>query len=84
MYGFLVTYDLWGGTGIFIGLILGVVGVVPLGILAAALHGIWYYVGELAYGLFLTFGARTLALYLMRKVERDTAARDAVQQITGS
>lgn len=72
MYGFLVTYDLWGGTGIFVGLILGVVGVVPLGILAAALHGIWYYAAELIYGLFLTFGARTFALYLMRKIERDT------------
>lgn len=47
MYGFLVTYQFWGGTGTFIGLLLGVVGVVPLGIIAAALHGTWYYVGEL-------------------------------------
>ena len=73
MYGFLVTYDLWGGTGVFIGLVLGIVGVVPLGIIAAALHGMWYYAAELIYGLVLTYGARTFAIYLMRKLERAAA-----------
>jgi hypothetical protein len=41
MYGFLVTYDLWGGTGIFVGLLLGGIGVVPLAIIAAALKQMW-------------------------------------------
>lgn len=72
MYGFLVTYELWGGIGIFIGLFLGVVGVVPLGIIAAALHGIWYYVGELVFGLVLTYGARAFALFLMKTLEPRT------------
>lgn len=69
MYGFLVTYQFWGGTGIFIGLLLGVVGVVPLGIIAAALHGIWYYVGELIFGVAITYGARVFALFLMKTLE---------------
>jgi hypothetical protein len=33
MYGFIVTYTLWGGTGIFLGLCFGGVGVVPLGLI---------------------------------------------------
>ena len=70
MYGFLVTYQLWGGTGIFIGLFLGLVGVVPLGIIAATLHGIWYYVGELIFGLALTYGARAFALFLAKTLAR--------------
>ena len=69
MYGFLVTYQFWGGTGIFIGLLLGVVGVVPLGIIAAALHGIWYYVGELIFGLAITYTARVFALFLVKTLE---------------
>ena len=69
MYGFLVTYEFWGGTGIFIGLLLGVVGVVPLEIIAAALHGIWYYVDELILGLAITYGARVFALFLMKTLE---------------
>jgi hypothetical protein len=47
MYGFLVTYDLWGGTGIFVGLLLGGIGGVPLAIIAAALKQMWTVVGEL-------------------------------------
>lgn len=69
MYGFLVTYQLWGGTGIFIGLFLGVVGVVPLGIIASTLHGIWYYVGELILGLALTYAARAFALFLEKTLQ---------------
>ena len=69
MYGFLVTYQFWGGTGTFIGLLLGVVGVVPLGIIAAALHGTWYYVGELIIGIAITYQARVFALFLMKPLE---------------
>jgi hypothetical protein len=69
MYGFLVTYQLWGGAGLTIGLVLGLIGVVPLGILAAALHGIWYYVGELFFGLVITYGARAFALFLAKTLE---------------
>lgn len=75
MYGFLVTYDLWGGRGVFIGLVLGVVGIVPLGIIAAALKGLWFIAGDLVYGIALTYGARAFALYLAVKIDR--AAEEA-------
>ena len=71
MYGFLVTYDLWGGTGVFIGLVLFAVGVVPLGIIAAALNGLWFVAGDLVYGIALTYGARAFALYLAARADRD-------------
>jgi len=70
MYGFMVTYEFWGGAGVFIGLMLGVVGIVPLGIIAAAWHFEWMIVAELIYGLVLTYGARAIALWLGAKIDR--------------
>jgi hypothetical protein len=75
MYGFLVTYDLWGGTGIFFGLLLGGIGVVPLAIIAAALNQMWTLVGELVFGLVVTFGPRMFAFYLAKTLDR--AAEEA-------
>jgi hypothetical protein len=54
IYGFLITLQFWGVTGIIIGLVLGFVGVVPLGTLAAAFHAEWTVVAELIFGLALT------------------------------
>ena len=71
MYGFAVTYQIWGGVGIIIGLILGIVGIVPLGIIAACWHSEWTIVAELIYGLVLTYGARAIALWLWAKIETD-------------
>jgi hypothetical protein len=42
--GFMVTYEIWGGVGMFIGLMLGIVGIVPLGIVAASWHSEWVIV----------------------------------------
>jgi hypothetical protein len=75
MYGFLVTYDLWGGTGIFVGLLLGGIGVVPLAIIAAALKQMWTVVGELVYGLVVTYGARMFAFYLAKTLDRAAEVR---------
>src|SRR5260221_1752614 len=69
MYGFVVTYEIWGGGGVLIGLMLGIVGIVPLGIIAASWHSEWVIVAELVYGLILTYGARALALWLAMKIE---------------
>src|SRR5690349_15872744 len=46
IYGFVVTYELWGLLGVFTGLMFCFVGVVPLGMIAAGLHGLWNVVGE--------------------------------------
>lgn len=77
LYGFLVTYMIWGVIGVLIGIGLGIVGVVPLGIIAAALHSQWSLVAELVYGLVLTYGARLIALWLAAKVN-STEERIAV------
>lgn len=39
--GFLTTMEIWGRVGVFIGLFLLGVGVVPIGLLASLLHGAW-------------------------------------------
>ena len=46
MYGFVVTYEIWGGGGVLIGLMLGIVGIVPLEIIAASWHSEWVIVAE--------------------------------------
>ncbi len=68
--GFLTTLQYWGATGVFIGLILGIVGVVPLGIMASAFHADWSSVVALIVGLFVTYGARTLSFGLAASLER--------------
>jgi hypothetical protein len=69
MYGFLMTYALWGVGGLLVGLAFAGVGVVPLGIIAAALHGMWEPVGELIFGVFITYAARAFALYIAKKID---------------
>ena len=64
VYGFMVTYEIWGGVGVLIGLMLGIVGIVPLGIIAALWHSEWVIAAELTYGVVLTYGARAIALWL--------------------
>ena len=48
---------------------MGVVGVVPLGIIGAAWHTDWSAVIFLVVGFALTFGARLFAAWLMSVVE---------------
>jgi hypothetical protein len=67
--GFLVSLDYWGIVGILIGLILGIVGVVPIGILAAMFHSDWYSVVGLVIGLVLTYGARAFSAWLAVKID---------------
>lgn len=68
--GFSSTYFYWGGFGVMIGLILGIVGIVPLGILASLMNTDWYAVAFLVGGLVLTYGARAIALWLADKIDR--------------
>ncbi len=71
--GFLVTLHYWGGIGVFFGVVMAVVGIVPLGMLASAFHSDWAAVGQLALGLFLTFGARMIAYMLAAWIDRNEA-----------
>jgi hypothetical protein len=75
IYGFLVTYAAWGLVGVFIGLVFGGVGVVPLGMIAAGLHGQWDVFGQLVLGIALAFGARAVALWLVAKIDKQEEER---------
>jgi TPR repeat protein len=75
--GFLVTFQHWGVTGLFVGLFLAGVGIVPIGILALVFNADWPQVSDLALGLVLTFGARTIALWLTQRIDRDEAGISA-------
>jgi uncharacterized protein YacL len=63
----IVTYALWGGFGLFIGLMLGGVGVVPLAMLATLFKGMWSVFGELILMIVVTVGTRMLGLFLATK-----------------
>jgi|ERR1051325_4827400 hypothetical protein len=61
------------GAGIvwtIIGLCFYGVGVVLIAIIAAAIHGDWVVLGELVFGVILTYGVRALAHFLIDKYER--------------
>ena len=65
--GFLATLRYWGWLGVFIGLFLGIIGIVPLGIVASAFHSDWSAAAILIIGLLVTYGARAVALALAAK-----------------
>ena len=75
MLGFLFTYSKFGAVGVFIGLCLFGIGVVPVGMFAVALEGEWFILGMLLFGAVLTYGTRMLAIWLGQMVERANYAR---------
>lgn len=71
VFGFLVSYDLWGFIGIFIGLFIAGVGVVPVGAIASAWNGEWVLFWNLIIGAVITYGARFYALYKIEQIEKE-------------
>ncbi len=67
--GFLLTYLYWGGLGLVIGLFIAGIGVVPIAMLASALHADWIVFLGLLLSTVFTFGARILGLNLIQKAE---------------
>jgi hypothetical protein len=65
MFGFLTTLNFWGVFGVIVGLFLGGIGVVPVGMLAALLHGDWGVLGNLIFGTILSIGAGVLGSALL-------------------
>jgi hypothetical protein len=76
MLGLLVTYNLWGVGAVFLGLFIAGVGVVPIGVIAAAVNGMWSTVGDLVLGIVLTYGARAFSLFLANKLDRATREKE--------
>ena len=71
MFSLIVAYALWGAAGIIVGLALMGVGVVPVAAVAALLHGEWYAIANIAFGVVLAFGTRALAAFLASKADRE-------------
>ena len=72
VWGCVLTYTLWGMTGLIVGLVILGVGVVPLAIIATAINGMWSLSGQLIVLLVITFGSRILAAYVMERVGERT------------
>jgi len=66
--GLLLTWSLWGSFAVLIGLLFLGVGVVPMGMLATLLKGMWPELGFLVVAVVLTFGLRILGHNLAEKV----------------
>jgi hypothetical protein len=72
--GFLLTYAFWGAVGIFVGLMIAGIGVVPLALIALAIHKAWEMAGELLLWVILTFGCRFAAVYIGEKTPQPIAS----------
>ena len=62
--GLLLTWMLWGGLAVIIGLFIMGVGVVPIAMLATLINGMWLELGLLVLAVVLTFGLRILGTVL--------------------
>ena len=69
MEGLLLTLSIWGMTAVFVGFLLGGVGVVPIAMLATLLKGAWRYLIELILLSIATFACRGGALALAESLE---------------
>jgi hypothetical protein len=70
IWSFLLSYTLWGSMGLFIGLFLGGIGVVPIALLATAVGGYWLVLGQLVLLIVLKYAVKALAAYLSTLRER--------------
>lgn len=64
IYGLAVTLSLWGILAVIIGVLLGGIGVVPIGMLAALFHGRWDIFFTLLVMIVLTFASRLIGTLL--------------------
>ena len=78
VWSLLISYTIWGVTGIVIGLLLGGIGVVPIAILATLFNGMWSMVGQLLLVTAITFGTRFLGIWVIMKSEDHNQTPDLV------
>lgn len=66
----LLDVQLWGYVGLIVGLLLGIVGVVPVALLATLFHGAWQAFWSILFGAILTLVTRSAGTHLiaLRKV----------------
>ena len=68
-WALLLAYLKWGALGVFIGLFLAGVGVVPVAMLATALEGEWAILGQLIFFAFISYGSTALSLYFAKRAD---------------
>ncbi len=71
LFAFMVLSALWRLPGVIAGVVLGVVGVIPLALIAAISKGLWQPEAELiSLGLMVTIGAYIAATFVAGKLDR--------------
>jgi hypothetical protein len=70
-----VTMEYWGLGGVILGLLLGVVGIIPLGVLLTVLHTDWSSTGIILFSILITVSSRLLGFGLAESL--DTAEDNA-------
>lgn len=71
--GMAFTYTVWGLITVILGLVIFGVGVVPIAMLAALVHGDWGDLGGFVIMAVLTCGCRVLAVWLGQKADERAA-----------
>ncbi len=72
IFGLAVTLALWGWLAVIIGVLLGGVGVVPIGMLSAIFHGEWGLLWTLIINIVLTYGTRVIGRTLVDSTENQS------------
>ena len=85
IWGLAYTYETWGVIAVIIGLVVLGVGVVPIALIAALIHGDWGNLATFLVMIVATFGSRGLAAWLAVKADERARRRQetALQQIRG-
>lgn len=81
-WSLLLTYHWWGWFGVVIGLLIVGVGVVPVAMLAALVHGAWAVLGETIFILVVAYGTRALGTYVAMRA-RERAFAQATKEAGG-
>ena len=71
VWGLVLTYNLWGGGMVLLGIFLFGVGVVPMGMLATLFASMWSTFGQLLLLAVLTYGTRRFSKALLLKIQRE-------------
>lgn len=81
-WSLLLTYDWWGWVGVVVGLVFAGIGVVPVAMLAALVHGAWLVLGEALFMLVVAYGIRALGTYVTM-LAQERALAQATEESEG-
>jgi hypothetical protein len=70
IWALLLTYHIWGAVGVFVGLFMMGVGVVPVALVATMVKGMWGIFGQLLLALALMWAVRLYAYHVDQKALR--------------